>query len=168
MATITISPATDADLAIINELAHAIWWPAYGQFIPHGQISLMLAEIYSMEALRRQVDQGGHFLVAWLGDAPVGFAEYRPKEKKPSIMRIEKLYVSPARQGKGVGVSLINYVAQRAIESGKAHLELNVNRRNAAAIGFYQKNGFSTVAETDTPYHGYVLDDYVMQKSLLP
>lgn len=168
MDTISISLATDADLAIINELAHEIWWPAYEQVIPHGQISLMLEEFYTEEALRRQVASGGHFLVARLGDSPLGFAEYRAKKTDSAVMRIEKLYVSPRSQGKGVGRSMIEYVAERALEASKTHLELNVNRGNEAAIGFYRKNGFQAIAETDMPYHSYILNDYVMQKALLP
>lgn len=168
MAEITISHATEAELAIVRQLAHEIWWPAYGHFIPHGQISLMLEQIYAEEALQRQAASGGHFLLARQAGAPLGFSEYRIKQQDPAIMRIEKLYVSPKSQGQGVGRRLIDYVAERALEDGKTRLELQVNRGNAAAIGFYRRNAFEAVAELDTPYHGYLLDDYVMQKELLP
>ncbi len=168
MAEISISHATEAQFAIISQLAHEIWWPAYGHFIPHGQISLMLEQIYAEDALQRQAASGGHFLLAWQDEVPFGFSEYRTKLEAPAIMRIEKLYVSPRSQGQGMGRRLIEYISVRARDAGKTLLELNVNRSNETAIGFYRRNGFETVAEIDTPYHGYLLDDYVMQKKLLP
>ncbi len=162
----TISHASAADLPLIQRLANEIWWPAYGHIIPHGQISLMLGELYSEEALARQVASGGNFLIVRLGPDPLGFAEYREKPSDPHVMRMEKLYVGPRAQGRGVGRRLIAFIADRARELGKTMLELNVNRGNEAAIGFYHKNGFEVVAETDAPYHEYVLNDYVMQKAL--
>lgn len=168
MTHITIDDATLADLPTLHQLAHDIWWPTYEHVIPHGQISLMLSELYSEEALKGEMDRGGHFLIAHLGDASLGFAEYRDKDGDDQIMRMEKLYVDPRSQGLGVGGSLIGCIAERALGLGKTVLELNVNRGNKKAIGFYKKNGFLVVAETDTPYHEYLLDDYVMQKPLLP
>lgn len=168
MADITLSPATETELAVIQQLAYDIWWPTYGSFIPHAQIRLMLEQIYTVDALKRQVATGGHFVLARQSGVPVGFTEYRAKTDGDSIMRIEKLYVSPHSQGQGVGRRLIAYVAERSLQLGKTHLELNVNRRNEPAIGFYRRHGFVPIAEVDTPYHGYVLDDYVMQKPLTP
>lgn len=166
MTRITLSPATETDLAAIGQLAHDIWWPTYSHFIPHGQISLMLEQSYTVDALKHQTATGGRFILARQADVAVGFAEYRTKVKDEAVMRIEKLYVSPQNQGQGVGRQLIEFVSEQARQSGKTHLELNVNRRNVPAIGFYRRNGFMIVAQVDTPYHGYVLDDYVMQKRL--
>lgn len=166
MTDITISLAKETDLSTIRHLAHKIWWPAYEHVIPSGQISLMLAEFYSEEALKNQVANGGHFILARSVTQTVGFAEYRTKEGQSNILRMEKLYVDPDTQGRGVGRQLIGFISVQAREAGRTVLELNVNRKNESAIRFYRHQGFVIVGEMDTPYHAYVLDDYVMQKSV--
>src|SRR5690606_8232135 len=118
--------ATAADLAVVHRLAHDIWWPTYGSYLTHDQISLMLELIYEEEALQEQLKDGQRFTVAIRGDdTAVGFVGFQPKHTKtePKIMRIEKLYVAPSEQGKGTGKLLIGYVAQIALADGCSYLE---------------------------------------------
>ncbi|MGV3761687.1 N-acetyltransferase family protein [Parapedobacter sp.] len=162
---VTLHEVTEVDLPIIRQLAHDIWWPTYEDYIDHGQIRLMLKLIYSDPALRRQLETGQRFSLALRGDVAIGFVGFRPKPGNPKTMRIEKLYVKPSEQGKGTGRLMIDHVAQAALSAGYSSLELNVNRGNPASK-FYGGQGFVIVDTVDTPYHGYVLNDYVMQKKL--
>ena len=150
---------------IIRQLANDIWWPTYGNYIDHGQIRLMLELIYSEPALRAQLEAGQCFSLALRGRTAVGFVGFQPKQDNPMTMRIEKLYVSQSEQGKGTGKLLINHVAKIAHAAGCSYLELNVNRYNPAT-DFYERQGFVIVDTVDTPYHDYVLNDYIMQKEL--
>ena len=162
---VTLRTATAADLSIIRELAHDTWWPTYGGYLPHGQISLMLDLIYSEHALRSRLEAGQQFILAVREDVVVGFVGFQPKSDIPGAMRIEKLYVRLSEQGKGTGKLLINHVSQAALAAGCSHVELNVNRDNPAAE-FYSRQGFVIVDKVDIPYHGYILNDYVMRKEL--
>ncbi len=162
---VTLQAATAADLSLIRQLAHDIWWPTYGSYLAHGQISLMLELIYSDEALLRQLHAGQRFSLALRDDTAVGFVGFQPKPGNPETMRIEKLYVSPSEQGKGTGKVLVNHVAESALTAGCAYLELNVNRYNSAGE-FYRRQGFVVIDKVDIPYQGYVLNDYVMRKEL--
>lgn len=162
---VSIRVATAADLSVIRELAHAIWWPTYADYLPHGQISLMLDLIYSEHALRRQLESGQRFVLAVREDVAVGFMGFQPKVKMPGTMRIEKLYVQLSEQRKGTGKLLIKHVCQAARLAGYSHVELNVNRDNPATE-FYSRQGFVVVDSVDIPYHGYTLNDYVMRKEL--
>ncbi len=161
----SIVAATDADVATIHRLAHAIWWPTYRDYIPHAQIALMLANQYTEEALHAQMEAGQHFSLALHDGQTVGFAGFRPKPADPLVMRIEKLYVLASEQGKGTGKRLIGHVAEAAMALGMHSLELNVNRDNPA-VTYYRHQGFVITETVDIPYHGYVLNDFVMQKSL--
>ena len=163
--SVQLRVATVADVPIIHQLAHDIWWPTYGNYIDHGQIRLMLELIYSEPALLEQFKTGQRFVLAMRGHTAVGFVGFRAKPAHPQTMRIEKLYVSPSEQGKGTGKLLIHHVAQTALAAGCSRLELNVNRNNPAAT-FYDRQGFIVINTVDLPYHGYVLNDYVMQKEL--
>lgn len=163
---IILQAATAADVSSIRRLAHEIWWPTYGGFIAHGQISLMLELIYSEQALQAQIEAGQRFVLALRGQRAVGFVSFRPKPAEPDIMRIEKLYLSQSQQGKGTGRLLIDHVNQQAQVADCSLLELNVNRHNPA-VGFYDRQGFVITDTVDIPYHGYVLNDYVMQRRVI-
>ena len=156
--------ATANDVATIRRLAVDSWWPAYGSYLPHGQINLMLENQYAEAVLKRQLDEGHGFLLAYRRGLPVGFAGLREMvEDGMSAIRIEKLYILPDEQGKGIGRALLATVDEYARKRCASYLELNVNRNNPAK-GFYEKLGFLVVREVDIPYHGYVLNDYVMRK----
>ena len=163
---IILKTATATDVSTIRRLAHDIWWHTYESFLDHGQISLMLELIYSEQELLAQMDAGQHFILAQQDKNTVGFVGFRPTPGQPHIMRIEKLYLSPSQQGKGLGRKLIAYVDQCARDLGCSTLELNVNRHNPATA-FYDRQGFIIVDTVDIPYHGYVLNDYVMQRNLI-
>jgi ribosomal protein S18 acetylase RimI-like enzyme len=70
-------------------------------------------------------------------------------------------------QRRGVGGQLIEHVAARARKLGYPCVILAVNKRNTTAIGSYRKYGF-VVRESivDDIGHGFVMDDYVMEKKL--
>ena len=56
-------------------------------------------------------------------------------------IRLEDLYVTPARRGLGVGAALLRYVAGVAVAEGCPRLEWDVLAWNKAAIGFYERMG---------------------------
>ena len=49
---------------------------------------------------------------------------------------------------------------------GGENLTLNVNRGNKARY-FYEKVGYQIIEEVDIPYFDFILDDYIMSKSLV-
>ena len=73
----------------------------------------------------------------------------------------------PETQGKGIGKLLIDHVEVLAVANESETLSLNVNRFNKAQF-FYKKLGFEIVAEEDVPLdHGYLMEDFIMEKSLV-
>lgn len=156
--------ATTVDFALISQLAQEIWYPTYSPILSAAQIAFMLDQSYSSEGLSRAVEQGKIFHLLYEGEIAVGFIAVRPVPEN-KVFRIESLYLLPSTQGKGYGQLLINFAAELAKSQSFSTLELNVNRQNKA-YHFYLKVGFEVAYEIDIPYHGYVLDDYVMQKSI--
>lgn len=80
-------------------------------------------------------------LLAYYNDEPVGFALYFHNFStfmgRPGI-HLEDLYVNPAARGRGIGTTLLGYVAQLAIERDCARLEWAVLDWNKSAIDFYR------------------------------
>lgn len=166
---ITIKPAGLHEIDIIHSLAHHTWRISYKDMISQGQMEYMLNMMYSHESLQYQVEKQKHtFIIAWDDEVPVGFAAYFPKyDISPAIYRLDKLYVLPGQQRKGIGKKLIDHITSVIKPLGAALIELTVNRNNKA-LTFYQKLGFSIIQEIDQPIgEGFFMNDYVMQKELL-
>jgi GNAT superfamily N-acetyltransferase len=161
-----IKDATAADIPLIQELTDKIWRPTYQQILTPEQIEYMINLMYSTASLSRQIDElHHHFILLYEGTQAIGFAAYSTTDIA-GIYKLHKIYLDGSYQGRGVGKFLINAVIDR-VKAAQAHiLELDVNRHNKARF-FYEKQGFIVVKEKDTDIgQGYLMNDYVMQKTL--
>lgn len=159
---IKIELAEQSDIRSISNMAHIIWPNAYGDILSQGQIDFMLEKSYSIEGLAESMVNGQFFYLLKEDGIAQGFVALRTLEDK---IRIEKLYLMPDVQGKGFGKVLIDFASEKAVLKGKGIVELNVNRNNPA-YHFYLKQGFEVIETVDIPYYDYVLNDYVMQKTV--
>ena len=162
-----ILPAAEADLAAIARLAGVIWRAHYPGIISMAQIDYMLAKMYALETLREESNERGiRYERLLVGGELAGFASFGPVEK-PGVFKLHKLYVDPARHGRGLGSLLLQHCEREVRKLGATRLMLTVNKWNAKAIAAYQRNGFaieeSVVADIGG---GFVMDDYVMAKGL--
>ena len=160
-----IIEATEQDIPVIHDLAEKIWWPTYRTILSAQQISFMLNDMYSENALKQQINAEIKFLLVKRGVENVAFAGYSTEYGLETLLKIHKIYILPSEQGKGTGKLLIEYLSNLAKDLNIPWVELNVNRGNPA-LGFYQKMGFEIKETVDIPYHQFVLNDYVMRKKL--
>ncbi|MDX5346921.1 MAG: GNAT family N-acetyltransferase [Hymenobacteraceae bacterium] len=163
----TIRPATPADFATIQQIAHNTWPHTCKDILSKEQIPYMLNWMYSFHALQEQVMQKGHqFLLAEEGGDAVGFTGYELNYKGRPETKIHKIYMLPAAQGKGIGKALMDAVAAIARSNGNSTLTLNVNRYNKA-VTFYQRYGFTISGQVDIDIgNNYLMEDYIMQYHL--
>ena len=82
-------------------------------------------------------------IARWNGE-PAGFAlffhNYSTFLGRPGVY-LEDLFVKPELRGKGVGRSLLEYLAKVAVDRGCGRLEWSVLDWNEPAIGFYKSLG---------------------------
>ena len=124
----------------------------------------MLEKMYSSASLQKQMEAGSQFILAYEGDAPVGFASYF--EKAPSIFKLDKIYILISQQGKGTGRFVIDHIIDEIKKKGGTALQLQVNRHNKAK-NFYEKLGFVVIEEKDFDIgNGHFMNDYMMEKKL--
>jgi ribosomal protein S18 acetylase RimI-like enzyme len=162
---ITIVNAGITDIPIIQSLTYKIWPETYYPIIGEAQVAYMLGLFYSEEALKEQMATGHQFILCHDDNEPVGFASYSPTE--PGIYKLNKLYVLPNQQGKGIGKQMITCIIHALQQLQATHLRLNVNIHNTQAIGFYEKNGFYKFKEEDIDIGGgYFMNDFVLELPL--
>jgi GNAT superfamily N-acetyltransferase len=164
---IEIAPAQESDLPGIAELAEIIWQANYRGIISEPQIRFMLDWMYALETLRDEVrSRGVRFERLLVRGSLAGFAAYGPTEET-GVFKLHKLYVHPNLQGKGLGSRLLEHCERAAARLGAHQLILSVNKRNHRAQHTYERNGYKVERSVIVPIGGgYVMDDYVMAKSL--
>ncbi len=161
---ITIRPITPPEVPAIAALAREIWQASYPGIITQEQIDFMLEQRYGHERLYDDLEDADKWLdQALLGERRVGFAF---SELRKGEFKLDKLYIHPDVQRRGVGGQMIEHVAARARKLGYPALVLQVNKRNTKAIASYQKYGFVVRETTVEDLGRYVMDDFVMEKKL--
>ncbi len=79
--------------------------------------------------------------------------------------RLVHLFIEPAHQGRGLGRQLLAAVESRLVEAGHAELELHTRVDNVAAIGFYEKAGWTVTDQLiHTIEHGISYDEHILVK----
>lgn len=105
---------------------------AYGEDIQRREIENPLGETWLVERSGRTV---GYFMLRH-STSPRGLAGTRPVE-------ILRLYLDNDQQGSGEGRRLMQFALERCAVMGGDVAWLGVWERNAKAIGFYERLGFT-------------------------
>jgi ribosomal protein S18 acetylase RimI-like enzyme len=155
--------ATKEQLAIVKNLAYKIWPNAYETILSRAQLDYMLEMIYSIDSLEKQFNIGHVFILIEDDQNFIGFASYELNCNNSNKTKLQKLYVLPEIQGKGIGKQVIDYIKDKVVLSNNVALFLNVNKFNKAK-DFYQKYGFQIIKEEVIDIgNNYIMDDYVME-----
>ena len=162
-----ISPLQNTDLDRVATLARIVWQDAYRDIITPAQIDFMLEQRYNASRLRDELASADIWWDKASVDGELTAFASTLVGSTPGEVKLDKLYVDPARQRLGVGAALIAHVAQRALTQGYATLILAVNKRNARAIAAYTKHGFAVRDAVCVDIgNGFVMDDFIMVRNL--
>ncbi|MDR2015174.1 MAG: GNAT family N-acetyltransferase [Azoarcus sp.] len=163
--SIDIRPITPDDVPAIASLARTTWLNAYANILSPEQIDYMLAQRYDHARLRTEAGDPQKWLrQACLDGILAGFAAC---EIHKGEFKLDKLYIHPDMQRKGIGAALVNHVATLARERGFSAMILAVNKQNEQGIHAYTQYGFRVRDKTVTDIgNGFVMDDYIMEKTL--
>lgn len=135
--TLSIRPATAADLPLIGELIRAL-----------AEYEKLAHEVRFDETVMGEKLFGARpyaeVLIGEIDGAAQGFAlffhNFSTFEGRPGIY-LEDLFVRPEARGSGLGKALLARLAALAVERDCARLEWSVLDWNEPAIGFYKKLG---------------------------
>jgi diamine N-acetyltransferase len=161
---LSIKTASVDDIPLIRELTFKVWPQTYALILSQQQIDYMLEMMYSEPSLKKQMEDGCHFITVYDEAELVGFASYQ--EIKSAEWKLHKIYILSSQQGKGTGKFVINHIMEEIREKKAISLQLQVNLNNKAKY-FYEKLGFREIEKINLDIgNGYFMNDYIMEKKL--
>ncbi|EXJ76553.1 uncharacterized protein A1O5_01061 [Cladophialophora psammophila CBS 110553] len=187
----TIRTATIADAPAIARLGSTVFSTTFGFSIPTNDLNAYLTEAYSVEAIEEDIRCATkHILVAsserssvpngLTADANeedgeeeiIGFAQLTEGTSEPcisdipSIAELQRLYVSTAFHGYGVGKFLASQIEDVARRLGYRALWLGVWEGNFRAQKVYEGLGFVKVGDHEFKMGQCIQMDWIMSKEL--
>ena len=155
---------TEEEIMQTAKTAEEVWQEYYTPLLGEAQVSYMVENFQSAEAIRQQITEGYTYFLLKEGDEVVGYAGICPKD---GYLFLSKLYVRKEARGKGFASKAFALVKDAAEEMGLSRIRLTVNKGNTNSIEIYQNWGFVTIDSVVTDIGcGFVMDDYVMEFSL--
>jgi GNAT superfamily N-acetyltransferase len=164
---VSVEALVPSDVEAVCSLAREIWREHYPPIIGTAQTEYMLEQRYSPSSVRDELAEGRIWWDVLREDgAIVAFASAYAVEESDEV-KLDKLYVRAHCRRKGYGGMLIARTAERARQLGCTKLMLAVNKHNSASIEAYRKHGFSVrEAIVKDIGGGFVMDDFIMEKSI--
>jgi ribosomal protein S18 acetylase RimI-like enzyme len=148
----------------VGALARTVWQATYPALISQAQIDFMLTGRYAANSIADQLNDPRHAWWTAQQHTLVGFAH---ASIDGADCKLDKLYVHPDSQRRGIGRALLHAVRDWAQAHGARRLWLQVNRGNTQALAAYRQYGFRIVESRVFEIgDGFVMDDHVMELPL--
>lgn len=155
---------TKESIAEVARLASEIWHEYYINILSREQIDFMLDQFQSIAAINEQIFNQGYLYYGFYLENTnmIGYLAVKEEEGK---LFLSKLYISKEHRGKGFASQAFLFLEKLCTSLKLSHIWLTVNKNNASSIEVYKNKGFNIVDEQVADIgHGYVMDDYIMEK----
>jgi [ribosomal protein S18]-alanine N-acetyltransferase len=127
------APPTDEDMNLIAQVrASTEPWKSKGE-----------TQAESLEALSK-LRPFAH--IARMGGSLIGYVTIERDGPVPGAAYLRNIVVKPEMRQQGLGAALLEHGLSVARDMNRKTVALRVDPANAAAVNFYRKNGFTTVA----------------------
>lgn len=164
--------ATADDAELIADLSRRTFHETFGYVNTKEDMDKFMNEQFAREKLIKEVREPGNtFLLAFDGNAPVGYVRMREGKKFPEFedkdsIEIARIYSVNTYLGMGVGQQLMRQCIFIAKELKKDIIWLGVWKKNLRAIAFYTKWGFEKFSEQDFLLGNDLQKDWLLMKKL--
>ncbi|MGM0600980.1 MAG: GNAT family N-acetyltransferase [Candidatus Rifleibacteriota bacterium] len=146
-------------------LAKEIWTRHYTPIIGSKQVSYMLENFQSFNAIKKQIEADNyHYYLVLEKSNLIGYFAFKLNKNE---MFLSKIYLTQATRGKGIARQIIDFLVRQTRNQGLNKIRLTVNKNNSNSIAIYKKLGFLKTDEVVADIgQGYVMDDFVLVKNL--
>ncbi|MBB6672796.1 GNAT family N-acetyltransferase [Cohnella nanjingensis] len=138
-----IRSAVDEELPVV----HRIMREAFGEYRErlNPPPSALKEEV---EDIRRKLAGRGGALLVWLGDEPVGSAQYYFSER---YMYIGRVSILERARRRGIGSGTMAYLERLAIRQGYSETRIEVRASLLGNVALYRKLGYAIVRRRTYP-----------------
>jgi ribosomal protein S18 acetylase RimI-like enzyme len=150
---IQIREAGREDAELVADISRRTFYDSFAIHNTEENMRIFLDQQFTREKQMAEVGAPGRtFLLAFLGEEPVGYASLRESEPPDGMMgaraiEIVQIYSEQKTIGKGVGKALMQGCLDNARNKGLGWVWLGVWEHNQRAIEFYRKWGFERFGE---------------------
>lgn len=164
--------ATIDDLDELLRIARSTFIAAFRHLNDPAVFDHYLDENMSREALRKQLqDPDSRFFLFESGGEHVGYTKLntgatQTEDLDETHMEVERIYLAPSHQGKGLGRMMMEHAISLAKSEGFKTLWLGVWQHKLDSIAFYKRMGFEKFGEHDFRMGDELQTDDLMKLSL--
>ena len=167
MEPLFIPVKTGEDIAALAAIANEVWHQHFASILSPEQIDYMVERFQSVPAVTGQLaNEGYEYYFIRVGEKNIGYAGIKPEAGK---LFLSKLYILYPYRGNGFASRAFEFMEGICRERRLRSIWLTVNRYNTDTIAVYQKKGFKTIrTQVADIGNGFVMDDYIMEKTVEP
>lgn len=169
----------------LARMAGAIWREYWPDLIGADQTEYMIERFQSLEAIQIDMAQNDYeywFLVE--NEAKDAYAQADASDKDQRAFRIvgftgghnepetnrffiSKIYLYASERGRGYARRVVEFYEALCFVRGLDALYLTVNKHNDLGVRAYKGTGFEVIDAVETDIGcGFIMDDYIMQKTI--
>jgi RimJ/RimL family protein N-acetyltransferase len=159
-----IDVSTSEQIELVESLGDEIWTEHYSPIIGKDQVDYMLEKFQSVQAITNQVNSEYSYYLLNVGKGSIGYFSVQPRKNK---LFLSKIYILKHERGNGYFTQVLKFIENLTTQLSLNEIELTVNKYNEDSISIYKSKGFiiSKSAVFDIG-NGFVMDDYVLTKSI--
>lgn len=156
----------DHQIQQLAELAEQIWRQHFTPIIGTDQVTYMLEQFQSFEAVKKAIQQDGYqyYFITCDGEN-AGYTGIRIGDDHKLFL--SKLYIKQEHRGKKLASRAMQLIETIARENRCTAVWLTCNRGNEHTLQVYRHTGFSIIREEDNAIgNGYFMNDYILEKPI--
>ena len=156
----------DAQLQEVAKLAEQIWHQHFTPIIGEKQVNYMVEKFQSYPALKSQIADGYEYYAVCLDGKLVGYTGVHAED---GALFLSKLYLEKSARGKGISSQMLAFLEDLCRKQGLSKIWLTCNKYNENSLKVYRHWNFQTTDSVETDIGGgFIMDDYIMERSLAP
>jgi ribosomal protein S18 acetylase RimI-like enzyme len=173
LTAVVIREATVADAPLVAELAARLFEQTFGPVNTPEDMAFYLANTFSVDRQAAELSDPDRSTLLAFDDTgtAIGFAMMRRGSRSNGIVgerpvEIQRIYADRSMHGRGLGHRLMNSCVEQVRAWTGDVLWLAVWEKNARAIAFYTRVGFTAVGVQDFVLGSDVQHDLVMSRGV--
>jgi diamine N-acetyltransferase len=167
-----ITPCGPDQVDALSEVGRETYDETFGPMNTRETMDAYLAEAFAREKLLGELrDPGCRFFFLHVDGELAGYlkvneAPAQSDVNDPASLEIERIYVRARFKGRGLGRTLMEHALGLARQAGKTYAWLGVWERNADAIAFYGRMGFTEAGRHSFRMGDEIQSDLIMRREL--